>query len=228
METPVMGTEKQNMETQQNTNQHPHRNRWMPILLAFMVAALGVESYFLYDAHQRMKDGYTEVALIEEGQGQPANAAAQQQASGQADTQMTAYTDPFAEIWTIHHIIDEMSPFYEAALVAQPDLLNAALETASAPTPMPKLTNKGDNFVVTMNVPGLNKSDIKTQIRGDTLTISGNEKNVIEKKQGDKVVANEQITRHFQSTFNLPEHVKGDKMKVDYNHDMLTITLPKA
>jgi HSP20 family molecular chaperone IbpA len=200
----------------------------MPILLAFLVAGLGVEGYFLYDLHHRLKGGYAEVALIEEGQNLPANVADQQQGNSQAGTQMTASADPLAEIWTIHHIIDEMSPLYEAALIAQPDLLNAALETASVPAPMPTLVNKADNFVVTMNVPGLNKSDIKTQIRGDTLTISGNEKNVIEKKQGDKVVANEQITRHFQSTFNLPEHVKGDKMKVDYNHGMLTITLPKA
>jgi HSP20 family molecular chaperone IbpA len=200
----------------------------MPILLAFLVAALGVEGYFLYDLHHRLKDGYAEVALIEEGQNLPANVADQQQGNGQAGTQMTASADPLAEIWTIHHIIDETSPLYQAALIAQPDLLNSALETASAPTPMPTLLNKGDNFVVTMNVPGLKKSDINTQIRGDTLTISGNEKNVIEKKQGDKVVANERITRHFQSTFTLPEHVKADKMKVDYNHDMLTITLPKA
>ncbi|MGW8320531.1 MAG: Hsp20/alpha crystallin family protein [Thermodesulfobacteriota bacterium] len=200
----------------------------MPILLAFLVAALGAEGYFLYDLHHRLKNGYTEVALIEEGQSQPANAA-EQQGNGQAGTQqMTASADPLAEIWTIHHIMAETSPLYEAALIPQPDLLNSALETASAPAPMPTLENKGDNFVVTMSVPGLKKSDIQTQIRGDTLTISGNEKNVIEKKQGDKVVANERITRHFQSTFNLPEHVKADKMKVDYNHDMLTITLPKA
>jgi HSP20 family molecular chaperone IbpA len=223
--------ETQGVETDmgtQHTEQHTHRNRWMPILLAFLVAALGVEGYFLYDLHHRLKNGYAEVTWFEEGQNQPANAAAPLKGTCQAGTHMGVSTDPIAEIWTIHHIIDEMSPLYDAALVAQPDLLNAALETASAPAPMPQLTNKGDNFVVTMNVPGLKKSDIKTQIRGDILTISGNEKNVIEKKQGDKLVADEQITRHFQSTFNLPAHVKADKMKVDYNHDMLTITVPKA
>jgi HSP20 family protein len=88
--------------------------------------------------------------------------------------------------------------------------------------------NKGDRFVVTMNVPGLNKADVKTELRGDTLTIFGNERNLIEKKQGGKVVANEQITRHFQSTFTLPQHVRANGMKVDYNHDLLKITLPKA
>jgi len=223
--------ETQDTETDIETKhpqQRPRRNRWMPILLAFLVAALGVEGYFLYDLHHRLKDGYAEVALIEEGQSQPANVADQQQGNGQAGTQMTASADPLPAIWVIHHIIDETSPLYQATPIAQPDLLNATLETASTPAPMPTLANKGDNFVVTMNVPGLKKSDIKTQIRGDTLTVSGNEKNVIEKKQGDKVVANEQITRHFQSTFNLPEHVKADKMRVHYNHDMLTITLPKA
>jgi HSP20 family molecular chaperone IbpA len=200
----------------------------MPILLAFLVAAIGVEGYFLYDLHHRLKNGYTEIAWFEEGQNPQATAADPSQGSGQTGNQMAVCTDPLAEIWTIHHIIDEMSPLYDAALVAQPDMLNAALETASAPAPVPKLMNRGDKFVVTMNVPGLKKSDIKTQLRGDTLTIFGNERNVVEKKQGDKLVANEQITRHFQSTFSLPQHVRADQMKVDYDHDMLTITLPKA
>ena len=215
--------ETKDVETDRETHpprERPRRNRWMPILLAFMVAALGVEGYFLYNAYHRAKNGCAEVTWFEEGQNPQGN--------GQAGNQMTTSADPLAEIWTVHHIIDEMSPIYEAALVAQPDLLNAALETASAPAPIPKLMNKGDKFVVTVNVPGLKKSDIKTELRGDTLTIFGNERNSIEKKQGDKVVANEQITRHFQSTFSLPEHVRADKMKVDYNHDLLTITLPKA
>lgn len=224
METPDVETD---METQR-PEQRPRRNRWMPILLAFLVAALGVEGYFLYDLHHRLRNGYAEVTWFEEGQNPPATATSQPKGTGQTGSPMIAAEGPLAEIWTIHHIIDEMSPLYDAALVAQPDLLNAALETASAPAPMPKIMNKGNTLMVTMNVPGLNKSDIKTQIRGDTLTISGNQKNVIEKKQGDEVVAQEQITRHFQSTFNLPEHVNADKMKVDYNHDLLTITLPKA
>jgi len=224
METKDVATD---METQ-HPQQRLHRNRWMPILLAFLVAAVGVEGYFLYTLHHRLIDGYAEVSWFEEGQNPPASAADEPQGNGQAGNQMTTSADPLAEIWTVHHIIDEISPIYEAALVAPPDLLNAALETASAPAPMPKLTNKGKEFVVTMNVPGLKKSDIKTELRGDTLTIFGNERNVVEKKQGDKVVANEQITRHFQSTFSLPEHVRADKMKVDYKHDLLTITLPKA
>jgi len=200
----------------------------MPILLAFLVAALAVESYFLYDMHHRLKNGYAEATWFEEGQNPYATAADQTQRNGRAGKQTAPFADPLAEIWTIHHIIDEMSPLYDAVPIAQPDMLNAALETASAPAPVPKLVNKGDRFVVTMNVPGLNKSDIKTELRGDTLTIFGNERNVIEKKQGNKLVANEQITRHFQSTFRLPEHVKADEMKVNYNHDTLTITLPKA
>lgn len=204
------------------------RNRWLPVLLVLFIGAMGVEGYYLYDMHQRLKNGYTEAVLYEQGQTQPANVADTGQGNGQPGTPMMATADPFAEIWTIHHIIDEMLPLNDAVLVTQPDLVNAALEASSVEAPLPRLVNKGDDFLVTMRVPGLKKSDIKTQIRGDTLTISGNQKNMVEKKQGDTVVANEQITRHFQSTFNLPGHVKADRMKVSYNHDLLTITLPKA
>lgn len=219
-------------------NQIQRRNRWVPIVLALLVAAVGVESYFLYSLHHRLDKNFSEFTMIQEPQApaQPALTTSSSNGGNQGNTAVASNIDPFtdvqdqlAQLWTFQHVLNELSPFGLTALYTQPDLLNAALQPRSLEAmTMPRIDNGKDHIVVTMSVPGLNKSDIKTQIQGENLTINGTQKNVIEKKQGDHVIANEQINRQFTSTLTLPSHVQADKMKVSYNHDLLTITLPKA
>lgn len=85
-----------------------------------------------------------------------------------------------------------------------------------------------NNYVVKFKIPGLEKSDINTEINDDILTISGTQKETIQNKQGNQIVAQGETYRQFQNSFSLPGPVKSDQMKVDYQNDTLTIVVPKA
>jgi len=83
-----------------------------------------------------------------------------------------------------------------------------------------------DDFVVTAEVPGMSKDDIKINISENTLTIKGEKKE--EKKEEDHNYHRvERRYGTFQRSFTLPTQVESDKVKAAYKDGVLTITLPK-
>ena len=80
--------------------------------------------------------------------------------------------------------------------------------------------------MISAELPGLSKEDVKINIADDILTISG------EKKQREKVEGNtyhriERTYGKFQRNFSLPTHIQGDKVKAGFKDGVLTVTLPK-
>jgi HSP20 family protein len=92
----------------------------------------------------------------------------------------------------------------------------------------PKISGDKDNYVVSLNIPGLEKSNIQTQINGNMLTIAGTQKEEVKNTQGNNFISSGTSYKQFQTSFNLPGRVKSDGMKVDYDKDVLTITIPRA
>ena len=81
--------------------------------------------------------------------------------------------------------------------------------------------------VVRVELPGMNKEDIKISLSGDTLTISGERKQEIEKK-GKTYYRIERAYGKFQRTVTLPTEVEGDKAKATYRAGILELVLPKS
>ena len=82
-------------------------------------------------------------------------------------------------------------------------------------------------IIIDVEVPGLKKTDVKVEVKNNTLTISG------ERKQEEKTEKPEysRIERHygrFERTFGLPETVQTDNIAAAYKEGVLTITLPKT
>jgi HSP20 family molecular chaperone IbpA len=59
------------------------------------------------------------------------------------------------------------------------------------------------------------------------LTIAGTQKEEVKNTQGQSFSSSTSY-KQFQSSFNLPGRVKSEGMKVDYDKDVLTITIPRA
>lgn len=94
--------------------------------------------------------------------------------------------------------------------------------------PNSKITEDKNNYIVKMKIPGLDKSEIKTEVNGDMLTVSGIQKEELQDKVGNRVVSRRNSERSFQSSFSLPHAVKPVDVKVDYEKDILTVRIPKA
>ncbi|MBZ0202655.1 MAG: Hsp20/alpha crystallin family protein [Ignavibacteria bacterium] len=94
-------------------------------------------------------------------------------------------------------------------------------------TPRVDVTEDNDNLFVHAEVPGVDKNDIKINIVGDVLTISG-EKKSEQKDENKNYYRIERNYGSFSRSFTLPSEVIVDKISADYNSGVLNITLPKT
>jgi len=84
-----------------------------------------------------------------------------------------------------------------------------------------------DNVIVKMSAPGVKPEDIDIAVVGDTLTVKGEMKSEEQFEEGS-YIRKERRFGSFQRTFSLPASVASDKAKAEFEHGVLTLTLPKA
>lgn len=82
-----------------------------------------------------------------------------------------------------------------------------------------------DAYVITADLPGIPRENIKLQMVNNTLILSG------ERKSEHKDETTHSMKRSygsFRRSFSLPSQVDEAQMTAKYNDGVLTITLPKA
>ncbi len=100
-------------------------------------------------------------------------------------------------------------------------------ETALAAfSPSVDIEEKEKEFRIIAELPGLNKEEIKINIKDNLLSISG------EKKKGKKIEdenyhRTERIFGSFQRTFRLPEYADQDNIAAKYEDGILNVSIPK-
>ena len=93
-------------------------------------------------------------------------------------------------------------------------------------SPSVDIEEKEKEFRITTELPGLNKEEIKINIKDKLLSISG------EKKRGKKIedenyYSTERIFGSFQRTFRLPEHADRGNIAAEYKDGILIVSIPK-
>jgi len=107
------------------------------------------------------------------------------------------------------------------------DLLGESEEEPSAVwSPRVDVTELDDKFVVTAELPGLAKGDVKVEVKNGILSISGEKRSEQEKKDRN-IYMSERCFGKFNRTFQLPDNVSADKIGAEFNNGVLNITLPK-
>lgn len=94
-------------------------------------------------------------------------------------------------------------------------------------SPSVDIAETENELVVSADLPGVNKEDIKVNVQNNVLTFSG------ERKQGTKSEENnyhrlERSYGFFSRSFALPATVKADAIKAVYKDGVLRLTLPKV
>jgi HSP20 family protein len=84
-----------------------------------------------------------------------------------------------------------------------------------------------DDIVIEATVPGVKPEEIDVQVSGNVLTIKGERK---EEKKEEKAsyIYQEQRYGSFSRSVTLPTDVKVDKATAEFEHGLLTLTLPKS
>ncbi len=93
-------------------------------------------------------------------------------------------------------------------------------------TPAVDIAEQENEYLVKMELPGVNKEDVKISLESNILTIRGEKKQ--EKEEKDKSLHRvERSYGSFQRSFTLPTTVKSDKIDAVYKDGVLSVTLPK-
>ncbi len=81
-------------------------------------------------------------------------------------------------------------------------------------------------YIVRANLPGINQDDISVNIHEDVLTIAG--ESAAENLAEDSKVIRERRFGKFSRSLRFPTIVNGDAVEANFEHGVLSITLPKA
>lgn len=93
--------------------------------------------------------------------------------------------------------------------------------------PNTDLEEAGDHYLLSMDLPGMKKEDIKIEFRNNILTVAAERSEESETKGRNRYRANRYYGA-FERSFNLPEDVKADQIATEYKDGVLRIAIPKT
>jgi len=94
-------------------------------------------------------------------------------------------------------------------------------------TPAVDIAEQENEYLVKVELPGVNKDDVKITVDNNILTIRGEKKQDQEAKD-DNYYRVERNYGSFLRTFRLPSSVHADKIDAVYKDGILTVTVPKS
>lgn len=83
------------------------------------------------------------------------------------------------------------------------------------------------SYMVTAEIPGVKKEDIKIDIDGNQVSISAETKKETEEKTGETVVRSERYYGQQYRSFTLANEIDDAKAEAKYRDGVLELTLPK-
>ena len=92
--------------------------------------------------------------------------------------------------------------------------------------PQVDLSASEQEYVLTVEIPGVNEKEISVDISGGTMTIKGEKKKEKEEKEKDYYRIERQYGT-FQRVLSLPEDVDQDNIKAKFKNGVLTVLIPR-
>ena len=137
------------------------------------------------------------------------------------NTLIRAVRNPITRRWN-----DEFDNMFEGFM--RP--LRWADEEAATEGLVPRLDviERGDEYVVRTEMPGVKKEDIEVAVENGVLTISAETKSETEEKEGERVIRQERRYGRYLRSLRLDKTVDDKKVKAVYKDGVLELTLPKA
>lgn len=94
-------------------------------------------------------------------------------------------------------------------------------------TPRVNVKENDRELLFTFEIPGMSKENVKVKIKDGVLTVSG-ERKVVFDEEKERFIRREFISGTFERSFTLPETVDVEKVRADYEHGLLQISLAKV
>jgi HSP20 family protein len=216
-----------------------NKTKWVHrVLISVLVIAVGILTVALFRTQNRLdtliyKGRY-------EGPTHPVSSAAATPQSGKSDKSIAQSDDdplstpfdpntwdPFAELQRMQHHIDRIFSNSLDRFGKSEQLSNVAHD----PGLSPKLDveEKPDEYVITVDLPGVDKGSVDVHVNGREVEISGTKTDIKTEKDKDQhVVLQERSTGSFSRSIALPKPVDASRMVAKNDNGVFTIELPKT
>jgi HSP20 family protein len=126
--------------------------------------------------------------------------------------------DPFDELKRIQHKLGQM-------LRGRPESVNV-MRPGMITIPDVDVQEKGDDIIVTADMPGLDKGDIRVNVTDSNVLEISAEKKAEAKKEEQGYIRRERTYSRYYRSIGLPVPVDKTKAKATYNNGVLEITIP--
>jgi HSP20 family protein len=95
-------------------------------------------------------------------------------------------------------------------------------------TPYVNIRETNKEVILEAEMPGLEKSDLELELRGDELTITGKRQNRTETPKHWTPLLQEIQTCDYKRTFVLGADFQKEKINAKYENGVLTLMIPKS
>ncbi|HET7115883.1 MAG TPA: Hsp20/alpha crystallin family protein [Hanamia sp.] len=106
------------------------------------------------------------------------------------------------------------------------DLFDGGFPSGRMNVPAVNITERKDDYLVSLAAPGLKKEDFNIDVEGNMLTISSEKEQENEEKD-KRYTRREYSYSSFERSFTLPDEVSKDKIDAHYKDGVLELVLPK-
>ena len=118
-----------------------------------------------------------------------------------------------------------------ASLQQAMDTFRASSWLTSGPSgggsyPPMNVFRKGDDFILITEVPGIKKSDLQVQVKGNTLRLAGSKATTYPEKAG--LHRRERLSGQFDRAVALPVEIDSDGVRAECHDGILALFLPRA
>jgi len=200
----------------------------------------GTERQDLQRAHQ---PGNGQTGNGQTGNGQTGNRAMTQAMPGTRQGQLqrrgTWPNDPFSLMQRMSDEMDELFETFGFGRGLLPGWRLPGFEGTTAPrslrpgtelartawSPQIEVREKDNQLLVTADLPGMKKEDVKIEVEDDVLTISGERKDEREEKR-EGFYHSERSYGSFVRRIPLPEGVNAEEVKASFKDGVLEVKMP--
>ncbi|MDE2027221.1 MAG: Hsp20 family protein [Candidatus Omnitrophica bacterium] len=146
-----------------------------------------------------------------------AQLAGRQQAVPLAEPQYTQWQweDPFAQMMLMQQHMENR--------------MQQAFGNTEGFTPRMDMRKTPQQYIITMDIPGMDKNKINVETKQDMLVVSGERQKEEENKgnAGNQYYRQERVFGSFLQVVPLPEDADKSKVNADYKNGVLTITIDR-
>jgi len=132
----------------------------------------------------------------------------------------TTESDPF---WAE---VDRSFRRFYGSFLGHPLAPGAATEGWLAPAAI-DVADKGENYELTVDLPGISKEQVDIRVTGDLVQIRA-ERSADSQKKGEGYLRLERSWAGFERSVELPEAVRAEAVSASLANGVLTVAVPKA